>query len=273
MAGVELVARFFDIQDADVGRQPLIERAQDFLRRREGALCRKRAHVRYLRDGMDTGIRAAGAVDFEVRTQEILGSLAELSLHGPGVVLLLPAAVFRSVVFERELPGFQFLSVRPRAGCYDERLGRRAMFKEFKEFIMRGNVLDLAVGHRHRRGVRKNRHVAGERYCDAAASGLFLGKVDFTNLFIDLSGRTPSNLAAAKAAGSRDHQLWVVPEYDGGFSDRGVRYFYRGQAGQQVEAAAGARIAHYQGMSVLPHDDSDSGHAVSELHVAVGVIP
>ena len=69
----------------------------------------------YLRDGVDAGIRPAGAVDFEVGSQEVLGGLAELTLHGPGVVLLLPAAVLGSVIFKGELPGFQFLSLRPRA--------------------------------------------------------------------------------------------------------------------------------------------------------------
>lgn len=75
------------------------------------------------------------------------------------------------------------------------------MFKEFKEFIMKGNVLDLAVGI-----------IIGAAFGKIVTSlvndilmpplGLALGKVDFTNLFLDLSGSSHANLAAAKAAGA-----------------------------------------------------------------------
>ena len=74
------------------------------------------------------------------------------------------------------------------------------MFKEFKEFAMRGNVLDMAVGI-----------IVGAAFGKIITSfvgdilmpplGLLLGKVDFSNLFISLSGQYPS-LAAAKAAGA-----------------------------------------------------------------------
>jgi large conductance mechanosensitive channel len=74
------------------------------------------------------------------------------------------------------------------------------MFKEFKEFAMRGNVLDMAVGI-----------IIGAAFGKIITSfvgdvlmpplGLLLGKVDFSNLFISLSGQYPS-LAAAKAAGA-----------------------------------------------------------------------
>ena len=74
------------------------------------------------------------------------------------------------------------------------------MIKEFKEFISKGNVLDLAVGV-----------IIGAAFGKIVASftsdvlmppvGLLLGKVDFSNLFINLSGRPAETLAAAKAAG------------------------------------------------------------------------
>lgn len=74
------------------------------------------------------------------------------------------------------------------------------MFKEFKEFIMKGNVLDLAVGV-----------IIGAAFGKIVASfttdiimppiGLLLGKVDFSSLFINLSGKPAETLAAAKAAG------------------------------------------------------------------------
>ena len=41
------------------------------------------------------------------------------------------------------------------------------MLREFKEFAMRGNVIDLAVGVVHRRGLRQDRLLAGRRHRDA----------------------------------------------------------------------------------------------------------
>jgi large conductance mechanosensitive channel len=75
-----------------------------------------------------------------------------------------------------------------------------AVIKEFKEFISKGNVLDMAVGV-----------VIGAAFGKIVASftsdvimppiGLLLGKVDFSSLFINLSGKPADTLAAAKAAG------------------------------------------------------------------------
>jgi large conductance mechanosensitive channel len=75
------------------------------------------------------------------------------------------------------------------------------MLKEFKEFAMRGNVLDMAVGI-----------VIGAAFGKIIASlvddiimppiGLALGNVDFANLFLNISGKEYSSLAAAKAAGA-----------------------------------------------------------------------
>lgn len=74
------------------------------------------------------------------------------------------------------------------------------MLKEFKEFAMRGNVVDMAVGI-----------VIGAAFGKIVSSfvndilmppiGLVLGKVDFSNLFINLSGKPYGSLAEAKAAG------------------------------------------------------------------------
>ena len=75
------------------------------------------------------------------------------------------------------------------------------MLKEFKEFAMRGNVLDMAVGI-----------IIGAAFGKIVAVfvsdvlmppiGLLLGKVDFSNLFINLSGKPVASLAEAKAAGA-----------------------------------------------------------------------
>ena len=76
-----------------------------------------------------------------------------------------------------------------------------AMFKEFKEFAMKGNVVDLAVGI-----------IIGGAFGKIVSSfvgdilmppiGLLIGKVDFTNLFISLSDKSFASLQEAKAAGA-----------------------------------------------------------------------
>ena len=74
------------------------------------------------------------------------------------------------------------------------------MLKEFKEFIARGNVIDLAVAV-----------VIGAAFGRIVTSlvegvimppiGLLLGKADFSNLFYDLSGQNPVSLADAQLKG------------------------------------------------------------------------
>jgi large conductance mechanosensitive channel len=75
------------------------------------------------------------------------------------------------------------------------------MFKEFKEFAMRGNVLDMAVGI-----------IIGAAFGQIVNSfvqdvlmppiGRLIGHVDFSNRFVSLSGVHYDTIAAAKAAGA-----------------------------------------------------------------------
>ncbi len=75
------------------------------------------------------------------------------------------------------------------------------MLKEFRDFIMRGNVLDLAVAV-----------IIGAAFNSVVNSlvndvimppiGWILGGVDFSNLFIDLSGKGYASLVAAEEAGA-----------------------------------------------------------------------
>jgi large conductance mechanosensitive channel len=75
------------------------------------------------------------------------------------------------------------------------------MLKEFKEFAMRGNVLDLAIGV-----------IIGGAFGKIVSSfvtdvimplfGLLLGKIKFSELFINLSGGDYSTLAEAREAGA-----------------------------------------------------------------------
>jgi len=76
-----------------------------------------------------------------------------------------------------------------------------AVLKEFKEFAMRGNVLDMAVGI-----------IIGAAFGKIVSSmvedvimppiGRLLGHVDFSGLFLNLGEKSYETLAAAKAAGA-----------------------------------------------------------------------
>jgi large conductance mechanosensitive channel len=75
------------------------------------------------------------------------------------------------------------------------------MLKDFRAFIAKGNIVDLAVGV-----------IIGAAFGKIVASlvsdvvmppiGLILGKVDFQNLFINLGEKKYATIAEAKAAGA-----------------------------------------------------------------------
>ena len=75
------------------------------------------------------------------------------------------------------------------------------MLKEFKDFIARGNVIDMAIGI-----------IMGAAFTTIVKSmvddmimpvvGIFTNGIDFSDLFINLSGKDFENIAAAKAAGA-----------------------------------------------------------------------
>ena len=77
------------------------------------------------------------------------------------------------------------------------------MLKEFKEFAMRGNVVDMAVGI-----------IIGAAFGKIVSSlvadiimppiGVLLGDVDFTEIYVNLSGGTYESLAAAQEAGRHE---------------------------------------------------------------------
>ncbi len=75
------------------------------------------------------------------------------------------------------------------------------MLKEFKTFIMRGNVLDLAVAVIIGAAFGK---IVGSLVNDVLMPplGLVVGKVDFSNLYLNLSGTSFASLAEAQRAGA-----------------------------------------------------------------------
>jgi large conductance mechanosensitive channel len=75
------------------------------------------------------------------------------------------------------------------------------MIKEFREFALRGNVIDMGVGI-----------IIGAAFGKIVSSfvsdvlmppiGMLLGRMDFSNLFVSLSGDEYASLAEAKVAGA-----------------------------------------------------------------------
>jgi large conductance mechanosensitive channel len=75
------------------------------------------------------------------------------------------------------------------------------MFKEFKEFALKGNVIDLAIGI-----------IIGAAFNKVVQSlvndiimppvGMLMGKMDFSAMFVNLSGKQFETLAEAKKAGA-----------------------------------------------------------------------
>lgn len=75
------------------------------------------------------------------------------------------------------------------------------MLKEFKDFAVKGNVVDLAVGV-----------IIGAAFGKIVSSavsdllmppiGMIAGKIDFSSLFISLNGESYDSLSKAKAAGA-----------------------------------------------------------------------
>ena len=134
------------------------------------------------------------------------------------------------------------------------------MLKEFKEFIARGNVIDLAVAV-----------VIGAAFGKIVTSlvegvimppiGLLLGKADFSNLFIDLSGQNPVSLADAQLKG-----LPVIAY--GRFINDIINFLIialvslSGRQSRQSLACRTATAAKHEGLSALSDCDSARGDAL-----------
>jgi large conductance mechanosensitive channel len=123
------------------------------------------------------------------------------------------------------------------------------MLKEFKEFALKGNMLDLAIGL-----------ILGTAFGAMVTSlvndiimppiGLLLGKVDFANLYINLSDKVFPSLAEAKKAGAPAIAYGVFLNTVVNFAIvafvlflliRQVNRLQRMSGGKRGEAAAGAK--------------------------------
>ena len=148
------------------------------------------------------------------------------------------------------------------------------MYKEFRDFIARGNVIDLAVGV-----------IIGAAFGKIVTTlvegvlmppiGLLLGNVDFSSLFY----RAGFVERRARVAGRREneghsgHRLRPAAQRDHRLHHRGARRIRPRQAGQPHHELGGQTqgrsIAVHEGVPVLRLDDLDQGEALSAVHVAV----
>ena len=138
------------------------------------------------------------------------------------------------------------------------------MVKEFKEFILRGNVVDLAIAV-----------IIGAAFTAIVNSlvkdifmpiiGYALGGVDFTSMFIVLGGghlRQPGGRAGGRRG---DHQLRRVHQRHHHLPAGRPDPLLRRQGDQQAAEAAGAGPAQHQGVPALPIDDPVEGDALPRL--------
>ena len=141
------------------------------------------------------------------------------------------------------------------------------MLKEFKEFAMRGNVLDMAVGI-----------IIGAAFGQIVNSfvqdilmppiGRLLGHVDFSNLFRELVRDALRHDRGGQGRGRRDAQLRPLSEHCHQFPDRGVCRIPAGAPGQSSRAEAGSRRgARDARLPLLPERRARQGDEVHALHI------
>ncbi len=149
------------------------------------------------------------------------------------------------------------------------------MLKEFKEFAMRGNVIDMAVGV-----------IIGGAFGTIAKSlvadvlmppiGLLLGGVDFSNLFVTLKDGVPPGpylaLSDAQAAGAVTMNYGVFLNSVISFLIVAFAVFMVIKAINQMkrEERGTSRGSYNERMQILPDDDSHSSHQLRSLYFRIG---
>ena len=140
------------------------------------------------------------------------------------------------------------------------------MLKEFKEFAMRGNVLDMAVGIIIGAAFGKIiTSFVGDILC--LHSACCWARWTFRTSSSRCQAAYPS-LAAAKAAGRTDPQLRRVPQHRARFPHRRVCDLPLDSSGEPLHAETGpSGSASHQGMSLLSIGGPPEGHSLPALHV------
>ena len=147
------------------------------------------------------------------------------------------------------------------------------MIEDFKKFIMRGNVLDMAVGI-----------IIGAAFGSIVNSlvadvimppiGLILGNVDFSNLFLVLRDGAKAagpyaSLAAAKAAGAVTVNVGVFINTLISFLIVALAVFLLLRNINKLYKKQEARSPHHQGLPLLPDERPDQSHPLRTLHFGI----
>ena len=151
------------------------------------------------------------------------------------------------------------------------------MFKEFKEFAMRGNVMDMAVGIIIGAAFGS---IVGTLVSDVIMPpiGLLLGNVDFSNLFVVLKeGTAPgpyATVAAAKAAGAvtLNYGLYLNTVVNFVIVAFAIFFLVRGMNALKKKEAAPPAVPTTKEcphcLSTVPIKATRCGHCTSELRTA-----
>ena len=149
-----------------------------------------------------------------------------------------------------------------------------AMLKEFREFAMRGNVVDMAVGI-----------IIGAAFGKIVASlvadvimppiSILLGNVDFTEWFITLSSGSYDTLAAAQEAGAATLNVglfinaivnFVIIAFAVFMLIRGINRLKRKEEAGETPSPTTKSCPHC--LSTIPLKATRCGHCTSELGTA-----
>ena len=140
------------------------------------------------------------------------------------------------------------------------------MLKEFKEFAMKGNVLDMAIGV-----------IIGAAFGKIVTSlvsdvlmppiGLLMGKVDFSSLFLNLSSTPQPSLAAAKAAGTPTINYGVFLQTVFDFIIIAFVIFMLVKQMNRLKKPDGTSSCDHERLPIVPVDDSTQSHQVCALHI------
>ena len=151
------------------------------------------------------------------------------------------------------------------------------MIKEFKEFAMRGNVMDMAVGIIIGAAFGS---IVGTLVSDVIMPpiGLLLGNVDFSNLFVVLKeGTAPgpyATVAAAKAAGAvtLNYGLFLNTVVNFVIVAFAIFFLVRGMNALKKKEAAPPAVPTTKEcphcLSTVPIKATRCGHCTSELRTA-----
>ena len=140
------------------------------------------------------------------------------------------------------------------------------MLKDFKDFVARGNVMDLAVAV-----------ILGGAFGKIVTSfvddvlmppiGLALGGVDFRNLFLNLSGKSYATLAEAKAAGAATLNYGIFLNTVIDFLIVAFVIFLIVRQLARFKKHGAGRGAHHAPVPLLRHGHLPEGQPLSVLHV------